>query len=84
MSELGTHLSLVLLNINLIAEDHEREVLWVMWAGLDKELIAPAVKCLKRFRAVDIVYEYTTVCASIEGDTKRLETFLTRSIPQLL
>lgn len=83
VSDAQTYLTFVLLNVNLVAEDNERKVLWVMGASLNKELIAPAVKSLKRFRAVDVVYEYTAVCASIEGDAKRLETLLTRSVPQL-
>ena len=77
------HLSLVLFYINLVAEDDEREVLRVMRARLNKELIPPAVKCLERLGAIHVVHEYAAVCTSIERDAKRLEALLTRGVPQL-
>ena len=41
-----------------------------MRAGLDKELVAPAVEGLEGFRAVDIIDEDAAVGASVKGDTK--------------
>jgi len=32
---------LAVLNIDLVAEHHEREALWIHRAGLDKELVPP-------------------------------------------
>ena len=42
-----THLPLVLLYINLVAENDEGEVLGVVRAGLDEEFVTPAVKRLE-------------------------------------
>ena len=42
-----THLPLVLLYINLVAEDDEGEVLGVVRAGLDEEFVTPAVERLE-------------------------------------
>lgn len=75
------YLSLVLLHINLVPQHDEREVLGVMRAGLDKELVAPAVEGLERFRAVHVIHEHATVCATVEGDTERLETLLACGVP---
>ena len=61
------HLSLAFLDINLVAEDNEREVLRIVRAGLDKELVPPTVQGLERFRAVDVVYEDTAIRASVKG-----------------
>lgn len=41
------YLSLVLLDIDLIPEDDKGEVLWVMGARLDEELVPPAVQRLE-------------------------------------
>lgn len=54
-----------------------------MRAGLDEELIAPAVERLERFRAVHVVHEDAAVRSTVESDTERLEPFLASSIPQL-
>ena len=39
-----THHSLVLLDIDLVTEDDKWETLWVHWARLNQELVAPAVQ----------------------------------------
>jgi hypothetical protein len=44
---LKTYLALVLLNVNLVPQYNKREVLRVMWARLNKELVPPTVKCLE-------------------------------------
>lgn len=41
------YLSLVLLHIDLIPKNDEGEVLWVMGARLNEELVPPAVKRLE-------------------------------------
>jgi len=43
-------LPLVLLDINLIPEDDEREVFGVLRVGLDEELVPPRIERLKGFR----------------------------------
>ena len=65
-----TYLSLVLLHINLVAEDDEGEVLRVMWTSLNEELVPPAVESLERLGAVDVVDEYTAVRAAIERNAQ--------------
>ena len=65
-----TYLALILLHVNLVPKDHKREVLWIMWARLDEELIAPAVQSLKRLRTVDVVHEHTAVRSTVECNTE--------------
>ena len=77
------YLTFALLHINLVAEDDEGEVLRVMWASLDEELVPPAVESLERLGAVDVVDEYTAVRATVEGNTQRLEPLLACRIPEL-
>ncbi len=79
----ATCLTLALLHINLVPEHNEREVLRVVWAGLDKELVAPAVEGLEGLGAVDVVHEHAAIRPTVECHPQRLETFLTRGIPQL-
>jgi hypothetical protein len=43
LKDAEANLSLILFNINLIAKHNEGEVLRIMWACLDKELVPPAV-----------------------------------------
>ena len=76
-------MTFTLLQINLVAEHDEREVLRVVWARLDEELISPAVESLERLGAVNVVDEYTAVRAAVEGNTQRLEALLPRRVPQL-
>jgi len=62
-------LSLVLLDINLIAKNNKREVVWIVWICLNKEFVPPAVKCLEALGAVDVVYKYAAISTAIECDT---------------
>ena len=59
------------------------ETLWIPGTGLNEELVAPAVESFEAFRVVDVVYKHTAICASIECNTERLESFLAGSIPEL-
>ena len=77
------YLTLALLHINLVPQHDEGEVLRVMWARLNQELVPPAVECLKGLGAVDVVDEYTAVRATVEGNTQRLEPLLACRIPEL-
>lgn len=54
-----------------------------MRAGLDEELVAPAVECLEGFRAVHVVYKDAAVGATVESNAERLEPFLASGVPQL-
>lgn len=54
-----------------------------MGARLDEELVPPAVKGLEALRAVDIVDENTTIGATVECNTQRLEALLPSGIPKL-
>lgn len=65
-----THLPLALLHINLISEHHEGEVLRIVWAGLDEELIPPAVQRLEGLCAVYVIYEYTAVRTTVKRHTE--------------
>jgi hypothetical protein len=79
----ATYLPLVLLDVNLIPEDDEREVFGVLRVGLDEELVPPRIEGLKGFGRVDVVDEDTAVGSTIERDTEGLEAFLTGGIPEL-
>jgi len=81
--DIATHLTLAFLHIYLIPQDDKGKVVRIVRTGLDKEFIAPTVKSFERFRTVHIIYQNAAICASVKGDTKRLEALLTRSIPQL-
>ena len=76
-------LSLILLHIDLVAQHDEGEVLGISGASLDEELVPPTVQGLERLGAVDVVNEDAAVCAAVECDTERLESFLAGGIPQL-
>jgi hypothetical protein len=65
-----THLAFTFFHINLVSKHNEREILWIMRTCLNKKLITPAIKSFKRFGAVDVIYQNTTIRAPIEGDTK--------------
>jgi hypothetical protein len=78
-----THHALALLHINLVANDnlrlsvpypsndrrdtYEWEALRIHGAGLDQELVAPAVQCIETLGVVDVVYEHAAVGAAVEG-----------------
>lgn len=79
---LGDH-SLALLDVDLVSQDDEWEVVWIVWGGLDEELVAPGIEGVKRLCRVDVVDEDTAVGAAVEGYAERLESFLTRCIPEL-
>lgn len=64
-------------------DTYKREALWVHGAGLDQELVPPAVECVETLRVVDVVYEHAAVGAAVECDTERLEALLSSSIPEL-
>lgn len=76
-------LPLILLHIDLVSQYDEGEVLGVTRAGLNEELVPPTVQSLERLGAVDVVHEDTAVRSTVERDAQGLESFLTRSIPQL-
>lgn len=64
-------------------ETYEWEALGIHGARLDQKLVSPAVQCLEALRVVDVVDQDTAVCSPVKGDTKRLKSLLTSSVPQL-
>ena len=54
-----------------------------MWAGLNEELVSPAVERLKGLGTVYVVNEDAAVGTTVERDAERLEALLTSSIPEL-
>lgn len=62
---------------------YEGETLWISWACLDQELVAPAVESFETLGVVHIVDQDTTIGSTVEGDSQRLEPFLACSIPDL-
>ena len=50
---------------------------------MDQEFVSPAVEGVETLGVVDIVDQHTAVGTTIESNTKRLESLLTSSIPEL-
>jgi hypothetical protein len=75
------HLSLILLHVNLISQYHKWEVLRIMRARLDEELVPPAIQSLERFGTVNVINKDTAVCPTVKCYAERLETFLSGRIP---
>ena len=61
-----THLPFILLYINLVPQYNEREVLRVVWACLDEELVPPAVEGFERLSTVDVVHKYTAIRSTVK------------------
>lgn len=80
---LGRNDALALLDIDLVAQNHKRERVRVARRGLNQELVAPAIEGVEGFGVVDIEDEYAAVGTTVEGDTERLEAFLTGCVPEL-
>jgi len=53
------------------------------WTYLNEELVSPSIKCFETLGAVYIIDQHTTICSSVECNTKGLESFLSGSIPKL-
>lgn len=62
---------------------HEWETLGVHRAGLDQELVSPAVQGVERLGIVDVVDEHAAVGTTVESNPERLESLLTSGIPEL-
>lgn len=62
---------------------HEWKVFRVHRACLDQEFVPPAIKCVETLAIRDIETQNTAVGATVEGDSQRLEAFLSGGIPQL-
>ena len=76
-----THSSVV--QVNLVANDNKREVLRVTWAGLDKKLVPPAIKCPEGIGHGDVEDKNTAVCPTVERYTQTLEPLLACGVPYL-
>lgn len=83
MESLSTNTNLSVLQVNLVAEHHEGEVFRISRAGLDQELIPPAVECLEGVGCSHIEHQHTAVGSTIERNTQRLEPLLTSRVPDL-
>lgn len=59
-----THLSV--LQVDLIAQNHKGEVLGISRAGLDQELIPPAVQSLEGVRRRDVEHQDAAVGPAVE------------------
>ena len=55
---------------HLIAKHDKGKVVWVSGAGLDQELVSPAVEGLEGVGRRDVVCENATVCPAIESHSK--------------
>ena len=78
-----SNLALALRHIDLIAHEDKRKDIGIAWARLEQEFIAPAVEGIERLGVVHVVHKHAAIGATIEGYTQRLETFLSRCVPEL-
>lgn len=81
---LGLGHAALALTIDLVADDHEGEILGVAGAGLVQELVTPAVELLEGLLSRDIVYEDAGIGTTVESDAETLEALLSGSIPNLM
>jgi len=81
LGSLGRHGPVV--QVNLVAEHNKREIVRVAWAGLDEELIPPAVQRLESVGRRHVVSEDAAICPAVESYTEGLESLLSRSVPDL-
>lgn len=77
------YLSFAFLDVDLVPKDDKREVFRVVWRCLYEKLVPPAVQCLERLGAVDVVHQHTAVCPPVVSYSKGLETLLTSRVPEL-
>ena len=63
-------MSLVLFNINLVAEHYKGKVLRILGVGLDQKLVSPAVQSFEGLCAVDVVDEHAAVGTTVKGDSE--------------
>mmetsp|Transcript_19291 Transcript_19291/g.54011 ORF Transcript_19291/g.54011 Transcript_19291/m.54011 type:complete len:202 (-) Transcript_19291:22-627(-) len=80
---LGYHSRVAAIHVNLVAQSHEGEVVWVLRVRLYQELVAPVVQILKGLCVVDVVHEYATVCTPVERNSQGLEALLSCCVPNL-
>ena len=83
MGALGGNGALAFVDVDLVAEHDKGEVVRVAGRGLDEELVAPALKRLEGFCAVDVKDEYAAIGAAVKGHAERLEPFLAGRVPEL-
>lgn len=76
-----SHLSV--LQVDLVAQHHEGEVLWISRAGLNQELVSPAVQGLEGVGGGHIKHQHAAVGSSVEGHAQRLEPLLAGRVPDL-
>ena len=57
------------------------ETLGVHGAGLDEELVAPAVQRVEALCVVHVVHQHAAIGTTVEGHAERLEALLTRCVP---
>mmetsp|Transcript_47618 Transcript_47618/g.95305 ORF Transcript_47618/g.95305 Transcript_47618/m.95305 type:complete len:220 (-) Transcript_47618:40-699(-) len=77
---LGHH---ALVEVDLVAKNHKREVVRVARSGLDQEFISPAVQVFKRLDNVNIENQNAAVRSTVECHAQALKSLLSCCIPRL-
>jgi hypothetical protein len=72
------------LRLSHTGEAYEGEALGVHRAGLNQELISPAVEGVETLGVVYIVDEHAAVGTAVESNAERLESLLASGIPELV
>lgn len=80
---LGADDTLRLLDIDLVAQHHERKRVGVPGGCLNEELVAPRIEGVEGFGVVDVEDEHTAVGTTVEGHTEGLEALLAGGVPEL-
>mmetsp|Transcript_62 Transcript_62/g.103 ORF Transcript_62/g.103 Transcript_62/m.103 type:complete len:207 (-) Transcript_62:83-703(-) len=80
---LGHHARVTPVHVNLVAQHHEREVVWVLRPSLYQELVAPVVQVVESLGIVHVIHQDAAVSSTVECYAKGLEAFLASRVPDL-
>jgi hypothetical protein len=69
--------------VDLVADDHEGEVLRVAGVGLGEELFSPGVQLLEGLLGGDVVHQDAGIRTAVERNAQTLEALLAGSVPNL-
>lgn len=73
--------ALAVFHIYLVSKDNEREIVRIFRCCVYEELVSPRINGIEGFSIVDVVNQDAAISATVECNSKTLESFLTSSIP---
>ena len=75
--------NLSIFQVYFISDYNKWKVLWISRTSLNQKLVTPTIQCLECIGIGYIIYQYATICSSIECYSKTLKSFLTSCVPNL-